>query len=106
MDLSSMISKSSSECLNESDDHKLEHCLSNKGGYLESDCDEQVTLADIWMFCIGIVGARTMPYFYFSPFLLEKMFLKIFFKINMQILNIWVPKANIFYYLNYFLDIL
>ncbi|KAH9489583.1 Thioredoxin-like protein 1 [Bulinus truncatus] len=44
MDLSTFINKSASECLNESDDHKLEHCLSNKKGYLESDCDEQLII--------------------------------------------------------------
>ena len=43
MDLSSFISKNDSECLNESDDHGLEHALTSKGGYLESDCDEQVS---------------------------------------------------------------
>ncbi len=44
MDLSSMISKSGCECLNEADDHPLEHALTSKGGYLESDCDEQVQI--------------------------------------------------------------
>ena len=42
MDLASMLNKSGCECLNESDDHTLEHALNPKGGYLESDCDEQV----------------------------------------------------------------
>ena len=42
MDLSSMISKAGCECLNEADEHPLEHALTSKGGYLESDCDEQV----------------------------------------------------------------
>ena len=42
MDLSSLIQKNASECLNESDEHTYEHALSSKGGYLESDCDEQV----------------------------------------------------------------
>ena len=42
MDLSFLVNKSGSECLNESDDHTLEHALNPKGGYLESDCDEQV----------------------------------------------------------------
>ena len=42
MDLSTLINKSGSECLNESDDHPLTHALTSKGGYLESDCDEQV----------------------------------------------------------------
>ena len=42
MDLSSFINKSECECLNESDDHPLTHALTTKGGFLESDCDEQV----------------------------------------------------------------
>ena len=44
MDLSSFISKSESECLNESDDHTMDHALNPKGGFLESDCDEQVNV--------------------------------------------------------------
>ena len=42
MDLGTLIEKSGCECLNESDEHTLEHALTSKGGYLESDCDEQV----------------------------------------------------------------
>lgn len=42
MDLSSFINKSQCECLNESDDHPLAHAFAAKGGFLESDCDEQV----------------------------------------------------------------
>ena len=42
MDLSSFINKSECECLNESDDHPMTHALTTKGGFLESDCDEQV----------------------------------------------------------------
>lgn len=48
VDLVSFITKSGCECLNESDDHPLAHCLdTNKQTYLESDCDEQliITLA-------------------------------------------------------------
>lgn len=45
MDLNSLIYKSGCECLNESDEHTLEHCLTSKGGYLESDCDEQLIIA-------------------------------------------------------------
>lgn len=48
VDLSSFITKSGCECLNECNDHTLENCLnSNKDTYLESDCDEQlmITLA-------------------------------------------------------------
>lgn len=44
MDLTSFIEKSGSECLNESDDHPFGHCLKS-GGYLQSDCDEQLILA-------------------------------------------------------------
>merc|ERR1711976_84755 len=44
LDLSSMINKSGCECLNESDDHPLEHCLTNNKGFLESDCDEQLII--------------------------------------------------------------
>jgi len=42
MDLSTFIHKQQCECLNESDDHPFVHCLTSDGGYLESDCDEQV----------------------------------------------------------------
>jgi len=45
MDLTSMIMKARCECLNMSDDHTLEHALTNKEGYLESDCDEQIIIA-------------------------------------------------------------
>jgi PITH domain len=44
MDLSSFIHKAGCECLNEADDHVLADALTSKGGFLESDCDEQVTL--------------------------------------------------------------
>lgn len=44
MDLSPFINKSGCECLNESDEHPLAHCLTPKGGYLESDCDEQLIM--------------------------------------------------------------
>lgn len=43
VELTSFITKSGCECLNESDDHPLAHALdANKGTYLESDCDEQL----------------------------------------------------------------
>jgi hypothetical protein len=42
MDLTTFIQKQQCECLNESDDHPFSHCLTGGGGYLESDCDEQV----------------------------------------------------------------
>lgn len=45
MDLGTFIMKNQCECLNESDDHTLEHCLvSEKSGYLASDCDEQLII--------------------------------------------------------------
>lgn len=46
MDLSSFILKAQCECLNESDDHCFDHCLTcNDDEYLESDCDEQLILS-------------------------------------------------------------
>lgn len=42
VDLVSFIAKSSCECLNDSDDHPFANSLTAGGGYLESDCDEQV----------------------------------------------------------------
>merc|ERR1711974_72742 len=44
-DLSSFFDKSQSECLNENDDHPYTHCLTSGGGFLESDCDEQLILS-------------------------------------------------------------
>lgn len=44
MDLSPFISKSQCECLNESDDHPLPDCLASGGGFLQSDCDEQLII--------------------------------------------------------------
>lgn len=45
MDLTTFIMKGQCECLNESDDHTFEHCLTPDGGYLESDCDEQLIMS-------------------------------------------------------------
>ncbi|XP_060082837.1 thioredoxin-like protein 1 [Ylistrum balloti] len=45
IDLASVINKSGCECLNEADDHPLEHAFTTKGGYLESDCDEQLIIS-------------------------------------------------------------
>lgn len=42
MDLIFFINKSGCECLNESNDHSFTDCLQSGGGFLESDCDEQV----------------------------------------------------------------
>jgi len=44
-DLAQYIDKSKSECLNESDDHPYQHCLTSGGGHLASDCDEQLILS-------------------------------------------------------------
>lgn len=45
MDLQSLFDKSGCECLNESDEHPLEHALTTKGGFMQSDCDEQLIIA-------------------------------------------------------------
>jgi len=45
MDLTTFIDKSRSECLNEDDDHPYAHCLTSAGGFLQSDCDEQIILS-------------------------------------------------------------
>lgn len=45
MDLNVFIAKNQCECLNESDDHPLTHALTSAGGYLQSDCDEQLILS-------------------------------------------------------------
>lgn len=42
MDLSPFILKAQCECLNENDEHPLTNALSTGGGFLQSDCDEQV----------------------------------------------------------------
>lgn len=39
------IAKQQSECLNQVDDHPYTHCLNPGGGYLESDCDEQLIIS-------------------------------------------------------------
>lgn len=44
MDLGTFITKNECECLNEADNHPLAHCLTSGGGYLESDCDEQLII--------------------------------------------------------------
>lgn len=45
MDLTTFIVKGECECLNEADDHCFEHCLASEGGYLQSDCDEQLIMS-------------------------------------------------------------
>ncbi|XP_023937941.1 thioredoxin-like protein 1 [Bicyclus anynana] len=44
MDLTTFITKSECECLNEADDHPLAQALTSGGGYLASDCDEQLII--------------------------------------------------------------
>ncbi|VEN37618.1 unnamed protein product [Callosobruchus maculatus] len=43
-DLSPFVMKPQSECLNESDEHPFLHCLTSGGGYLQSECDEQLII--------------------------------------------------------------
>lgn len=43
MDITKFIMKNMCECLNESDDHTLQHCLDS--GFLASDCDEQLIIS-------------------------------------------------------------
>ncbi|KFM72227.1 Thioredoxin-like protein 1, partial [Stegodyphus mimosarum] len=45
IDLVNFISKSACECLNDSDDHPFENCLTAGNNYLESDCDEQLIMS-------------------------------------------------------------
>lgn len=45
MDLGVFIMKNMCECLNESDDHTLAHCLASGPGYLSSDVDEQLIIS-------------------------------------------------------------
>jgi len=45
MDLDTLLDKKLCECLNESDDHPYQHALTSGGGFLESDCDEQLILS-------------------------------------------------------------
>ncbi|XP_029548374.1 thioredoxin-like protein 1 [Salmo trutta] len=44
MDLMPFVNKAGCECLNESDESGFENCLVKDTTYLESDCDEQVSL--------------------------------------------------------------
>lgn len=45
MEINTFISKQECECLNEADDHPMIHCLTSNGGFLQSDCDEQLILS-------------------------------------------------------------
>ncbi|GFN95786.1 thioredoxin-like protein 1 [Plakobranchus ocellatus] len=81
MDLSFLINKAGSECLNESDDHTFEHALNPKGGYLESDCDEQlimnlafnqpVKLHSLKMNCTEENGPKNVKLFINQPHTLD-----------------------------------
>ena len=41
------IDKSGCECLNIDDEHQLSDALTKGPGYIESDCDEQVTIVTV-----------------------------------------------------------
>lgn len=45
MDLNVFIEKNQCECLNEADDHPLVHSFTSAGGFLQSDCDEQLIMS-------------------------------------------------------------
>lgn len=45
MDINVFITKNQCECLNEADDHPMAHALVSTGGFLQSDCDEQLILS-------------------------------------------------------------
>ena len=45
MSLNSLIDKTGSECLNQSDSHPFTNALTSGKEYLESDCDEQLIIA-------------------------------------------------------------
>lgn len=76
MDLTSFIQKADSECLNEADDHPFAHCLTS-GGYLQSDCDEQLILSITFNQVVKIhsikfkgpttIGPKTVRLFINSP---------------------------------------
>ncbi|XP_065184627.1 thioredoxin-like protein 1 [Sycon ciliatum] len=44
IDLVEMVDKEKSECLNESDDHRFTTAMHSGGGYLQSECDEQLII--------------------------------------------------------------
>ncbi|XP_055382555.1 thioredoxin-like protein 1 [Condylostylus longicornis] len=45
LELNAFIQKDQCECLNESDDHPLQHCLTNVPGFLQSDVDEELIIS-------------------------------------------------------------
>lgn len=77
MDLNVFITKNQCECLNESDDHPLEHAFTSGGGYLQSDCDEQLICSVTFNQAVKIhsiklkapekLGPKTMKLFINQP---------------------------------------
>lgn len=45
IELNTFVCKQGTECLNEDDEHPYSDCLVSGGGFLQSDCDEQLILA-------------------------------------------------------------
>jgi len=43
--LNDYVDSSASECLNEDDEHPYKHAMTSEGGFLQSDCDEQLILS-------------------------------------------------------------
>lgn len=77
MDLNVFITKNQCECLNEADDHPLEHAFTSGGGFLQSDCDEQLILSVTFNQAVKIhsiklkapekLGPKTMKLFINQP---------------------------------------
>lgn len=77
MDLNVFISKNECESLNEADDHPLVHAFTSGGGYLQSDCDEQLILSVTFNQAVKIhslkfkapekLGPKTMKIFINQP---------------------------------------
>ena len=84
MDLGTFINSKGCECLNESDEHTLEHALSSKGGYLESDCDEQVSRAITEAYLIKMVVIHVVQK---GKFYLWRIFLGEFLIINLYLME-------------------
>lgn len=71
------IAKNQCECLNESDEHPLTHCFTAAGGFLQSDCDEQLILSVTFNQAVKIhslkikapekLGPKTMKLFINQP---------------------------------------
>jgi len=57
-DMHQYLDKSKSECLNEADSHPYQHCLTDAGGFLQSDCDEQLILSLSYMQVVKIHSLR------------------------------------------------